>query len=419
MKSPLLRGLTVSLFAAASLAASAEEARTWTDIKGRKLDGVFLRQDETTVWVKRGDGREIAIAKKTLSPDDLKHLETAVPAPDASPSPSPAPATGASSAVASGRFATVKLDPTSFKPREGGFKIGTMTYASNLETEHFLIGGFEKTRPAVVAAYADALERLWIDVAADLPELAEAFKGRRMPIILADGEKEATAFAGWHEKHAEDSREVSSEYRLTTSSIATFSLDSAFAKENGFATSGRLFRLDSKNAQSSRRTWPERIHFVASDLFGQMTGKADENEDFNLSMVRLSFAYHREELCCGRIESEVTFGGGTEVEGFKNGRNWAGATKKLLKGGATPDIKGFLQASAAKAEPRDLGFGLGLMHMIQADPAKRSGFNKLIAETRKDDKCPTDEAFSKALGFDSPAAMNTAWKDYMVSDAFQ
>ena len=414
MKSPLLRGLALSVFAAASLAASAEESRTWTDVKGRKLEGSFLRQDESTVWVKRGDGKEIAIPKKTLSVDDLKHLQTAVPAPDASPGP----ATGGA-ATASGRFATVKLDPASFKPREGGFKIGTMTYASNLETDHFLVGGYEKTRPAVVAAYADALERLWIDVAADLPEIAEVFKGRKMPIILADGEKEATAFATWHEKHADESTSVSSEYRLPTSSIATFSLDPKFAEEKGFSTTGRLFRLDAKSAQSSRRTWPERIHFVASDLFGQMIGRPNDNEDFNLSMVRLSFAYHREELICGRIESEVSFGGGSEVEGFKNGRNWAGATKKLLKGGATPDIKGFLQTNASKAEPRDLGFGLGLMHLIQADPAKKAGLNKLLGETRKNDKCPTDEQFAKALGFDSPQALNVAWKDYMVSVAFQ
>ena len=68
MKTPLLSGFAI--LAAGCLAASAQEARTWTDIKGRTIEGSFLKQDESTVWVKRGDGREVAIPKKALSEGD-------------------------------------------------------------------------------------------------------------------------------------------------------------------------------------------------------------------------------------------------------------------------------------------------------------------------------------------------------------
>jgi len=390
---------------------SAQEARTWTDLKGRTLEGAFVKQDDATVWVRRGDGKEIAIPKATLSEDDRKHLETATPAAPATP--------GKAAATAGGRFATVRLDPSAWKPRPEGFKLGTLLYPSTLETEHFIIAGGEKVRPAMLMYYADAAERLWADIASDFPLIATAFKGRKLPIILATDEKDATAFANWHEKHADASSNVSPHYSLDGFVIAAFTLDDDFSKEAGLTLTGRLFRLDSKAAEHQRKTWPQRIHFLTDDIIRHQLSKATDNGDYSLAMVRLCFNYHREELVCGKIESQVTFGGGAGVEGFKNGRNWAGATKKLLKGGASPDIEAFLKARGAEAEPRDLGFGLGLMHFIQSDPARREGFGKMLETAGKDKKSPDAEMFAKALGFDSAGALNKAWKDYMVSDAFQ
>jgi hypothetical protein len=410
MNSSLLAGLAI--FAAACLAAAAQEARTWTDTKGRTIEGSFLKQDDTTVWVKRGDGREVAIPKKSLSADDLKHLESAVPA-----SPPAVGGVGAGAASA-GRFNNAKIDPSVWKPKEGGFGLGKFTFATNLETEHFIIATNDKVRPAMLTAYADSSERLWSDMAADMPELGEAFGGKKLLVVLAE-KAGATSFSAWHDKHADESSSVARHYRLADAGIASFSLDDKFADEAGLTIAGRLFRLDSKNAEHNRRNWPQRIHFLSGDILTQVTGRPDDNDDFNLSLVKLAYSYHREELVCGRIESEVSFGGGGEVEGFKNGRNWPGATKKLLKAGARPDIKGFLGVHASKAEPRDLGFGLGLMRYIHVDPARLAGFGKMLATARTDDKCPDPEAFAKALGLDSAAALDAAWRDYMLSDAFQ
>lgn len=389
---------------------SAQEARTWTDTKGRKLEGALVKHDDSTVWVRKGDGKEVAIPKASLSEADRQFLTTA-PA----PAPGAAPATGGSS----GRFHSVRLDPSLWKPRPDGFKLGTLLYATSLESEHFIIASNAKVRPAIMTAYADAAERLWADIAVDVPAVGETFKGRKLLIILSDSEKDAEVFSSWHRKHAESSTEISPNFTLTDSSIAGFSLDSAFAKEAGLTVAGRLFRLDDKEAESQRKTWPERIHFLAGDIIGELAPRNRSNGEYSLSMVKLCFSYHREELVCGKIESEVSFGGGEGVEGFKNGRNWAGATKKLLKGGASPDIEAFMKAHGSEAEPRDLGFGLGLMHFIHADPARVTGFGKIFESAGESGKAPDPEAFAKGLGFDSPSALNKAWKDYMVSDAFQ
>lgn len=381
-----------------------QEARTWTDLKGRKLEGVFVKQDEATVWVRRSDGKELPISKKTLSKADLEHLQKAATTP---------------AAARSGRFNSVSIDPAAWKARPGGFKLESLSYPDHLETEHFIIAASPKTRPALLLAYAEAAERLWADIATDLPQLAAAFEGRRLPVLLIEGESGAKEVAAWHLKHAQASRTVSPSFTLETYIIAGFSLDENFAEEAGLTTSGRMFRLDSKSAEHTRKNWPQRIHFLTEDILRQMFGSAKSNDSYSLSMVRMSLCYHREKSICGRIESEVSFGGGSEVEGFKNGRNWAGATKKLLKAGARPDIESFLESSALKAQPRDLGFGVGLIQFIHADPGRLEGFGKMLASAGEDEESPDPETFAKALGFDSPGALDTAWNNYMLSDDFE
>ena len=383
---------------------SAQEARTWTDIKGRKLEGAFVKQDDATVWVRKGDGKEVAIPKASLSEDDRKHLATAAPA-------IPAGSNGA-------RFNTARIDVAAWKPRPEGFQIGTQLYPIMIESDHFIIAGGAKARPAVLTAYAEAAERLWIDMATDLPGLATAFEGKKMPILLLDGEKEAKPFAKWHDEHADASPNVSPSYNLERFVIVAFHLDKDLAKERGLTTLGRVYRLDSKKAEHTRKTWPARIHFFAEDILRQLTGDPDNNGKYTVAPLRLAHSYHREEQICGKIESEVSFGGAA-LEGFRNGRNWAGATKKLLKDGIQPDIASFLETRNSEVEPRDLGFGLGLMHFVHSDRARIEGFAKILETAAKDDKAPDPEAFAKGLGFDSPEALNKAWRDYMVSDAVQ
>ena len=53
--------------------------------------------------------------------------------------------------------------------------------------------------------------------------------------------------------------------------IAT-ALDKKFADEAGLTIAARLFRLDSKNAEHNRKTWPQRIHFLSGDIIAQFDG---------------------------------------------------------------------------------------------------------------------------------------------------
>ncbi|WP_193210758.1 hypothetical protein [Luteolibacter marinus] len=393
----------LTVFAAACLTATGEEARTWTDVKGRTLEGTLVKQTEAEIWVRRDNGSRVKIARDTLSSGDLDYLKAAAKA---------------KKSLKGERFDTSKIDPTAWQPRPVGLRLGKLVYPVTLESPHFIVGGQAKVRPAILAAYAEAAERLWTDMASDYPGLVEAFKDRKMPIVLLEDKGESKTLANWHRNHAQESRTVRYSYSLESYTIVAFDLDKDFAKESGFTNIGRAFRLDAKGADHNRILWHKRIHFLSEDILRHWIGDPVQNGTASFSIIRLVASFHREGLICGKIETEVTIGG-REVEGFRNSRNWSGITKKLLKDGAQADIETLLQTQASRAEPRDLGFGYGLMHFIHADDERLAGFAKLLEDISEHNESPDAGDFAEALGYESPDELNSAWREYMMSDAFE
>ena len=342
----------------------------------------------------------VQIPKKTLSEADQKHLETLTNLPGQGE-----------------RFDTRTLGASSWKARPGGFEFDKLRYLSAYESDHFIVLADSKVREKILASYAEAAERLWVDMATDLPMLKDSFKGRKMLIVLADGEEDAKIFESWHKGHAERTN-LSGFFRVGTYTIVTFRLDSDLADKAGLASSGRLFRTDVKKAQNIRLKWQQRIHFLASEILSVALRPTRNHDGYTLSMLGLSHSFHRESIICGAIETAVSFGGGDGIEGFSNGRNWASPTRKLLSKGARPSIESYLKKQGSDAAPRDLGFGHGLMCFIHHNPIRLAGFNKVLETAVSDEKVPTAESFAKGLGYDSPAALDAAWLKFMQSDEF-
>ena len=398
MNFSLLSGFAI--FSAACLAASAQDSRTWTDVKGRKIEGSLLKHDGTTAWLKRADGREIQILKTTLSQEDLSYLENALPV---SPAATP---------DRTGSFATVRLDPSKWTTKPEGIDFDGIVFHQNLASEHFVILAVGDVKPDALAAYANAAERLWADIAADLPSLSEAFGDKKMPIILFEDTRHAGIFGAWHDKHAENSRTASPNYKLKTAGITGCKIDAELAAKHGFTFKAQTFRLDAKDIQSNRPTWPARIHFLTSTLFQVATG------DSYFRLIEMGFSYHREKKICGRIETEVVVRG-TTVEKIKNTRDWGALPKRLLKNGSRPDFASFHGITTDEAQPRDLGFAYGLISFIHADTARLEKFDGLLTKARKGENVSEAESVAKILGSESCAALDTAWADFMESDVFQ
>lgn len=58
----------------ASVAISSSSARTWTDVKGRKIDAEYVSQTKDAVVLKMKNGKEVTVPFKNLSRADLSHL---------------------------------------------------------------------------------------------------------------------------------------------------------------------------------------------------------------------------------------------------------------------------------------------------------------------------------------------------------
>lgn len=414
-----LAGISLSL-----TPADAETARSWTDTKGRSVSAVFVRQDADTVWIKRADGREVSIVKNTLSDADQIYLASLPAGPPAAAGAGGKPAPAAPSAGA-GDFATAKVDPASFKPIAGGFSLDSITLNNSYQSEHFIVAATEKVKAPVILAYLDAAERLWSDLLKDVPSFAQGFDGGKFLIALADGDEEAKILDSWHSRYASTASQGSSylrHYDMTRGNIISFKLEKDFAAKRGVAPTARMYRTDTKGADNLKRVWPQRIHFLCEDLIRQAQGGSQtlDNEDYNLALFDLCFSYQREFSICGKIETEVHYSTtGADVEGFKNGKGWAVATKKLIKNGMKPDIEAFLKVEVPEAAPRDLGIGYGLVQWMRKDPKLRPGLDKLFADALEKHRTPDPKQFAETLGFDSPDALNAAWLKYLESDAFQ
>jgi hypothetical protein len=66
----------IAMLAAASGLAQ-EVARTWTDLQGRTLTGVFVEANTQEITVQREDGSVVHLARTLLSPDDLAYADKA------------------------------------------------------------------------------------------------------------------------------------------------------------------------------------------------------------------------------------------------------------------------------------------------------------------------------------------------------
>jgi hypothetical protein len=404
--------LACSLLAAALCATAMAESRKWTDAaSGRSIDAEFVSQTDAKVTLRLKDGKEVALDKTRLSKADQEFLKTAT-APAA-----PSVAATAGSASRAVNFDSVKIDKRAWtrpgSPKD--LKVTTVDFPLQLETPHFFIAGTPKVKAEVMDVYAEAAERLWTHMVRDIPGIESLFKDKRMMVWLEESETAHNNFGKWVAKNTNRGFDFSWEEHT----ISYVTLTDEYAGSQKLLTASRAFRTDSKGNHRNLK-WPPRIHFLAGDIFRMYLDEVERNEECMTGLMGLGYAYYLEGDVCGNITTEVSFGGGGSVEGFKNGRAWPATIKNLLKNPVVkPGIEKILKTDASKAEPMDIGSVFALMHWCLRDPVRNKAFNALLESAIKDKKTPTPAAFAKAMGFDSADAFDAALVAYMKSDQFK
>lgn len=402
--------------------AAAAEPRTWTDTGGRTLQGTLVRQEESSVWVQRADGREVAIEKKRLSAADLEYLKSQPASAAARPATAGPAGSGGSGTVKPGQsiFKSMKLDKGAWKSSTEEFHTGGVAFTQRLETPHFLIFATAKIKPDVIAAYAEAGERAFGDCVNDLPGIAGAFKDQRMALWLVDSDPDHKALGDWLRNRG--SFNLSWEQHI----IAGVTLPEETSTELKAHPTSREFRTDKQSSTQQRSpVWPNRLHFLFNDMLDvylddiPASERAADGSSRSFNILRLGYSFYKEWQIAGKIDTEVSVGG-TVVEGFQNGRRWADAVRKVLKNPAgRPSLDELLTTRTNASQPIDVACAFGMMQFFNADPKRFKAFDSLLVQSRETKTMPTTEAIAKALGYESPAAFDTAWVAFMMSDAFK
>ena len=379
------------------------EVRKWTSADGRIIDAEFVRQQKGAVTLKMKDGREVPVELAKLSAADQDYVKKQGPG---------SPPTGKRGPG----FSDVILDKKLWvmRPQPETFGITAIALTQQLETPHFLITAGPKVKPAIIETYAEAGERLYAHMTRDLRGLDEKFKDRKITIWLGADQAEMALIGKCLEQVGAQAPSWE-DFGITW---ARFPLETATQKK--IIPLARGFNVGKDAADQRNVQWTERIHFIASDIiscYGHLFTDKGRGFDF----FDLCYSYYIEFDITGKIETKVSFSASPEiVEGFKNPKGWASATRRILDNTPIkPSLQRVFTLQTSQAEPIDLGAGFGLMQYIFRDPARLAALNKILENTRKTQKPPTTDEFAIAMGAANATAFEEQWIAFLESDAFK
>lgn len=411
MKVDLTVSCRVIAFCTAMIAVNSRaEVRKWTDVEGRTLEAELVSQTASEVQLRLAGGQLATVAKLRLSSADRSFLESA----SASQAPRGVPQEVRAD-VKAPAFFQVQLDPKQWKVTSKPEAMGITGYDFDemLESPHFLVFGGKKVKESHLLAYAEAGERLVSHIGYDMPGFLKSMDGRRMTLWLAPTKEEHVLVGKALEAIGSPSLE------WEESSIAGLSLNDDVTEKNKLLESGRGFVTDYESTSQGNVRWTKRIHFLTGSLVGFYL--PDYGQDAaSMRMMELCYSYYLERMIGGKIESKVKYSGEMDVvEGFKNGRDWEGAVKRLLaKSPVKPSIEKFTTQEPGDAEPIDVAFGYGLVKFIFTNAERKAAFNDLVEKCRTERRSPAGVDYANIFRATSVEDFDRIWLEYLKSPEF-
>ncbi len=420
--------------------ASAQEMRTWTSVDGKTVQAAFVSFDGTTVVLRGAGGQSYAFNKEKLSQRDLLYL---LENPTAAPAPAPAPATTTTTTTTtkstspskSGKVPNpakdAKIDRKTFVAA-GTFEIPQAKF-DVLETPHFKIMHSPKAKPEEIAELA---ERLWLDTHYFHPTLAKKFEQHKKAVFLVDEESTYLAIGEWFSEllnqagQADAAASVAKTWPLSAS--GTVHLPPEIAGKNAVLPSARVFRTykssgdpDDKDVEKIRGVWvPFRVHCLAKDLFGEVTGPVSSKGSGGYHGLSTGHAYFKEVSLTDTSETSLLSTESVEdvksTGGFAGAGAWPEELKKQIRGKeVSPTLAALVDLTPQNATPATNVLAYSFLHFLHSNPERVAGWTKLVESISTSSQVPEIEEMAKLLGFESAPAMEKAWLDYLSSPAFK
>ena len=400
-----------------SISMQAAETRTWTDKKGRTLEGKLVKVEGEEAVIMLKIGREVRINRELLSALDNEYLTEYG---------------GAEKVELSGKVGTpekdARIDTKTFVELEEPFVFpGTEQTFDALQTEHFLI----LTRGSFRAkGIAETAERLWHGMAFQHPGFREKWGESRRAIFILDDEETQEMVGQWYQEHLDaiGQREESLKLAITwpKSTASTISLPAEEAERLGLLTAARVFKVNKDNESGFKKVFtPLVTHCMASDMLTTQMGGTSSFGAAGRFAITTGHAYYKEIQLAGKSGTSMISAkyDSSEIQssrGFADGTSWAKELKKLVrKGTVVPSIEALYGYKVDTLTPEELVLMYSFSYFMQSDQGRLAAYTKLIERAESSKQIPEAIELAKIFGFESVEALQTAWTEFIGSSAFK
>ena len=400
----------------------AAEFRTWTSIKGTKVEAKLLNVDGETINLQKQDGSRLSVKRELFSAADQKYLIEYGGAKEVPIDPKAKIGVPEKSMKFDSK--TITLRPDKFVLPEGfslEFKI--------TESEHFLVMTSGSVRGKDTAELA---ERLWYGMNFFHPGFAEKWGEEKRCIFLC-GDREDYQTMGLYYQHTlrqmgMEKQANNSKLTWPRSSGAGIRLSNDVCDKYGVDPSARVFDSADKT-RWKRGVWnPFPTHCIAGDVLGEMMGGAGGGVGSEgYFAISTGHSYFKEIQLCDEtvtqmINADAYLGDEvTQAGGFKDGRKWARTLRDLVKKGkVTPSLaKLWAVPDAGSLTPELTVTMYGLARYMQSTPVRMKNFSTFLDRVDTSQAIPKPIELAKMFGFDDVAAFEADWIEYLKSSEFK
>jgi hypothetical protein len=396
----------------------AAEVRTWTDNRGRTLEGEFLELTGEKVRIRLTTGKDVEVERKTLSALDNEYL---------------AEYGGAESALIEGGRLGIpekeaRIDTKTFKKLDDIFSLpGTELEFEILETEHFRVMTDGRLRPNSVAETA---ERMWHGMVFQHPSFRKNWGEERRAILLVEEEETWGRIGEWYARELEKMGQDGAMMNLTMtwpkSSGSTITLPQDFAEEEGLARRARVYRVSKANEDSYEEVFtPFVTNTIAADMMAAQTGGVSSFGAQGYFSILTGHAYYKEIQLAGKsgtsiISTEEEMNEIATARGFADGTSWAKELKSMVrKGDAVPSINALYYYQAQTLTSVELVLLYSFSYFLQSDPVRLAAYSKMGERINTSQQMPEAIELAKLFGFDSIELLEEAWTEFVSSTKFK
>lgn len=406
----------VAIIAGTSMGLSAE-LRTWTDKKGRTLEGKLKELDGTEAVIQLKAGKEVRIDRKTLSAGDNEYLNEYG---------------GGEVVVATGKVGKpekdAKIDTKSFEKLKDPFLFpDTEIVLDALQTEHFLVLTAGSVRPKDIAETA---ERMWQGMAFQHPTFAEKWGDERRAIFVIEDEGIYAEIGEWYGKYLEKNDKQNEAVKLSMTwdkaSGGSLVVPPYAVEQYNLMERARIFRVTSSNKSAYKKVFtPFVTHCLANDMVTTQMGATSGFGSAGRFAITTGHAYYKEIQLAGEsgtslISAEYDSDEITKSRGFANGTSWAKELKKLVrKGDAVPSIEKLYAYKVETLKPEELVLAYSFSYFMQSEMSRLTAYTKMIERADSSRNIPAPIEVAKIFGFESVEKLEEAWTEFIKSTAFK